>query len=255
MCTVSTHHDGNTLLVTMNRDEARSRGPELPPEIFRHGAISWVAPRDSERGGSWIGANSLGVVACVLNGYLPGDDAPPAPLEGFRTRGEIVPRLLKLGDAGSMRNELVAALDPTAFPSFTLLLATTESVEAYFWSGEGTLQRDRFRDNWHMVTSSSWNTGAVCAWRRRAFDRWLKSRGMRDGIPEFHLLHPEGQFQSSPLMDREFAATRSITQVEIREGTLVMRYWPRQAVDDRSSPRVVTLALDKGPVRACGFRA
>lgn len=255
MCTVSTHQDGNTLLVTMNRDEARSRGPELPPERFSHGPVSWLAPRDSERGGSWIGANSLGVVACLLNGYLPGDDAPRPPLDGFRTRGEIVPRLLQLGDAGSMRNELVTAFDPGAYPSFTLLLATTGRVDAYYWTGEGTLQHDRFRDNWHMVTSSSWNSGAVCAWRRRAFDRWLESRQTRDGVPEFHLLHPEGRFQWSPLMDRDFAATRSITQVEIREETLVMRYWPRQAVDNRAAPCAMTLALAKRSIQPRGPRA
>lgn len=72
MCTVTVHRSANRLLVTMNRDEARDRAPEVPPAIH-HNDVNWLAPSDSARGGTWIGVNDRGVVACLLNGYVEGD--------------------------------------------------------------------------------------------------------------------------------------------------------------------------------------
>jgi uncharacterized protein with NRDE domain len=93
MCTAVLRWDRDGVLVAMNRDERRDRADELPPRIDDGGPTRLLAPRDSERGGTWIGANEFGLVALLLNGYVTGDldliGRPDVP-----SRGTIVPGLL-----------------------------------------------------------------------------------------------------------------------------------------------------------------
>jgi len=73
MCTVSASLQQSTLIVTMNRDEQRSR---------REGALNTnperCYPTDIESGGTWCGINQFGVAFCLLNRY------DVAPLQNSR---------------------------------------------------------------------------------------------------------------------------------------------------------------------------
>ena len=58
---------GYTLL--FNRDELRTRGPEIAPSETRtDSGVRYVAPTDSDAGGTWIAANEHGVSVALLNG-------------------------------------------------------------------------------------------------------------------------------------------------------------------------------------------
>ena len=229
----------------MNRDEARSRGPELAPAV-QMAPIPWIAPRDSQRGGTWIGVNARGVVALLLNGYLPGDTLPrPEPVD-IRSRGEIVPRLMTEGSTGAMADLLERRIDPAPFPSFTIVIADWGAVNAWSWTGSGGLVRSQHDAEWSFFTSSSWNTGEVTAWREHAFQAWRNDGAQMDGtLPALHVLQPSGLAEWSPLMDRERTSTRSITQVELarEHGSVIMRYWPRAAIDGDREPQEFYLPL------------
>ena len=129
MCTVTLRCGAGSLLLTMNRDERFDRAPEEPPRLISGDASrpSWLAPFDSASGGTWIGVNQRGVASCVLNGYEPAD-------EGLRTdpsvpsRGSIIPRILEEQD-GVGPALLPGALDFSAYPSFTLLVASPDGGE------------------------------------------------------------------------------------------------------------------------------
>ena len=89
MCTVTwirpLEAEGYDLL--FNRDESLTRGPELGPEPSRQGGTTFLAPRDSDQGGTWLAVNDHGLTVCLLNGYVPSrGQAPPS----WRSRGLLV---------------------------------------------------------------------------------------------------------------------------------------------------------------------
>jgi uncharacterized protein with NRDE domain len=68
MCTVTVLRSPERLLLTMNRDERRTRGEELAPRKAGGGSSpAWIGPADGAKGGTWFGANDRGIMACLLN--------------------------------------------------------------------------------------------------------------------------------------------------------------------------------------------
>ena len=232
MCTVTVRCGGGSLLLTMNRDERWNRAPEEAPRIIpgEPGRPAWVAPFDSASGGTWIGVNAWGVAACVLNGYTPGDerlrDDPAVP-----SRGSIIPRILE-EQVGEGPASMQGTLDFSAYPSFTLLVATAYGGEVVRWRHGGSLSRETVGTGWSFLTSSSWNEPEVAARRRQAFEAW-RDRGAPSllGLPELHLLAPAGEEESAPFMTRQKSATRSISMVRVDEDRSLARlvWWPRPA--------------------------
>jgi hypothetical protein len=111
------------LILGANRDEMRERAWQKParhwpdrPEV--------VAGRDEAAGGSWLGLNDHGVVAAILN--RPGT-LGRAPFT--RSRGELVLEALDHADAAEAVAAL-AALDPTAYRAFNMIVADSRDA---FW--------------------------------------------------------------------------------------------------------------------------
>lgn len=111
------------LLIGANRDEMASR-PSRPPTRHWPDRPDVVAGLDELTGGSWMGLNDAGVVACVLNrvGTLG-----PAP--GKRSRGELVLEALDHATAADAA-EALGHLDPSAWRSFNLVVADEDRA---FW--------------------------------------------------------------------------------------------------------------------------
>jgi Transport and Golgi organisation 2 len=131
MCTVIVlvrpGHDW-PLLMAANRDEMVGRPWDAParhwperPEV--------IAGRDRLAGGSWLGLNDHGVVACVLNrrGTLG-----PDPTK--RTRGELVLEALDHADAVAAADAL-ADLAAESYRGFHLVVA--DNRDAYWLKNEG----------------------------------------------------------------------------------------------------------------------
>lgn len=229
MCTVTLHRAPNTLLVTMNRDEALVRGPETPPQHHSGGGASWIAPHDSDRGGTWMGVNQFGVVACLLNAYRPDEDLRPHPERPYPSRGAIIPSILPLGPFPEVERHLRETFDPSLYPSFTLYAAGLDHANSYEWYRDGGWNIQPVSNPWHMRTSSGWDTADVTAWRTNRFDAWLQSGSpMIYHAPTFHFLLEAGAEERSPLMRRAWSATRSVTQAEIDSTArkVTLRYWP-----------------------------
>lgn len=212
----------------MNRDEALVRGPELPPRRHDDGGAVWVAPHDSDRGGTWMGVNERGVAACLLNAYRPDEDLRPDAHNPYPSRGAIIPALLPLGGAAEIEAYLRKDFDPAPYPSFTLMVASPDRAHSYEWFRDDGWKVTELPAPWHMQTSSGWDTAEVTAWRSGRFKAW------RDGgcpmvghAPTFHFLLEDGAEDRSPLMRRDWSATRSITQAEVdpAAGAVVLRYW------------------------------
>jgi len=232
MCTVTIHRDAETLVVTMNRDEARTRAPESPPKIFalEDFAEEWMAPIDGDAGGTWIGVNAHGVVGCLLNAYRPGQVLALPETPSAFSRGTIVPAVLAQGDGEQVRKWITQDFDPSPYESFQLVVVWLGGGARCVWSGSEDLDCLSCQDEWTLVSSSLWKPDAVLAWRREAFEQWrIAGSEKRGHLPTFHLLQAEGKEEWSPLMDREWSCTRSITQAHVdgRTRRSVLRYWPR----------------------------
>jgi hypothetical protein len=230
MCTVTVLRGAARLLVTMNRDERRRRAEELAPRLAGGGGRpAWIGPADSAKGGTWFGASDRGVVACLLNAYAAGDLALLGR-DDLPSRGGIVPSLLEHGPEQA-RAWLRDGLDPTPYPSFTLVVVAPGWGEAYAWRLDRGVTVSDIPAGWSMVTSSLWRSREVVAWRQARFEEWLQAGAAEiEGVPAFNLLEAPGRREWSPLMTRPVSITRSLTQAELRAGwsLLTMRYWRRE---------------------------
>ncbi|MCX7017196.1 MAG: NRDE family protein [Candidatus Sumerlaeota bacterium] len=259
MCTATLHRSEDSLLLTMNRDELHSRAPEIPPAI-RAGDPAWMAPTDSQAGGTWIGVNDRGLAVCLLNAYWP-EDAPVAlsgrpeemprrpprtegvgvpsgrpdlfepPVDPLRpSRGRIVPALLERGKFQDAMAWLFGEFDPKPYASFTLVVASLEGAERISRLPSGALERVPLEAEWSLVVSALFHRTEVAEWRRARFEQWREEGCAFLGeTPAYHWLQAEDAKGLSPLMVRPDSSTRSITQVMIdaADGRAEMRYWPR----------------------------
>lgn len=230
MCTVTILREASSVLATMNRDEALTRGPELPPrKHVSKGGLDWMAPHDSDKGGTWMGTNALGVVACLLNAYRPGESLRPDPSGGFRSRGEIIPEALERGSVGDALAWLLGEFDPRLYPSFDLMLVSPDAGMRVTWLGQGKVEARDVATGWTVISSSGWDSRDVIRWREREFERWRAAGCALVGtLPSFHLLQEAGHEDRSPLMKRDWSSTRSVTQVRVDavERRVSLRYWP-----------------------------
>lgn len=248
MCTVSVHLTPTEVLATMNRDEANTRAPELPPRVHEAGGgVVWAAPHDGDAGGTWMGANNRGVVACLLNAYREGDDLSPDATGRFRSRGEIIPHLLEQGDAEAGVAWIGHGLDPELYPSFMLLVFSFSGGQCFTWFRSEGIAVRAFTEGWNVVSSSGWDSREVIGWREAEFARW-RAQGckMHGTAPTFNFLQVPGQEDRSPLMKRPWSATRSVTQVRASAitGEVQLRYWPQPAPGGSEPGTSLTLALD-----------
>ena len=216
------------MTVTFNRDEAISRAPERPPTIHTDDGIRWIAPHDGEKGGTWMGVNERGVIACLLNAYLPGESLLPDTSGRYRSRGELIPEILRQPDYATALDWVRHGIEPESYPSFQLLIFGKEGATEVLWHKEGALRVRPVDDEWFLCSSSGWDSADVIAWRDARFADWRTAGAPHVGpLPAFHVLQMPENKEWSPLMVREWSATRSITQVQLdfHAAHGVLRYW------------------------------
>jgi len=259
MCTLSIHHSAHEILVTMNRDEMLTRASETPPTQFETTeGVACIAPRDGERGGTWMGANDHGVVACLLNFYLPGESLMPDTTGRYASRGEIIPMALAQGSGDAVLSWLLEDFDPTKYPSFDLHIITPDCVRRIMWTKKPPLHLVENAEEWSVFSSSGWDSDDIKAWREEKFREWLSDGAeMKGNLPGFHLLQEAGHEDRSPLMKRDWSATRSVTQVRWSrdEPSLSMRYWPDPHPETIEAHTVCSLGLNASTPRGVNVKA
>jgi hypothetical protein len=104
------------IIMGANRDEMLARAWK-PPARHWPDREDVTAGLDELAGGTWMGINDAGVVACILNRH---GSLGPAP--GKRSRGEIVLEALDHADAREAAKAL-SQIDPHAYRVFNLIIA------------------------------------------------------------------------------------------------------------------------------------
>jgi hypothetical protein len=111
------------IILGANRDEMKDR-PWAPPARHWPDRPNVTAGIDQLAGGTWLGVNDEGVIACVLNRM---NSLGPAP--GKRSRGELVLEALDHATAKDAA-EALGAIDPAAYRTFNMVIA---DAAAAFW--------------------------------------------------------------------------------------------------------------------------
>lgn len=240
MCTLTIVREPHRLLATMNRDDIATR-EESPPALSSIAEKTFAAPRDQQAGGTWIGVNAYGVIACLLNRY----DAAPA---SRASRGAIVLEAMR-GSSIDTACGILTALDHSAYSPFTCLLSAEHGATRLDWTGARIERTDLPTDiGVVMVTSSSWQFEEVKAKREALFrEIWAGGDGAVDNVRAFHSRRVSENDAWAPMMQRPHAQTKSITQVELTSSGAEMRYWTRDiAIERRLTSPETSIRLDHG---------
>ncbi|MFT6925673.1 MAG: hypothetical protein ACJAZP_001262 [Psychromonas sp.] len=224
MCTLSVLRLSNSLVITMNRDESRSRHEAGLKEQQQNG-IEQLYPVDGQAGGTWFGVNNHGVVLALLNRYQD-PQSVVAP-----TRGNIIPQALACGDFDLVKNHLFEQ-NYQYYNPFDLLLACHAESLHLSWNGRHLSIYDTNQPAL-LLSSSALNTDAVIAKRQQRFQQWLtqpSELSASEVLQQIHLQHDPSSQGDSVLMDRSDAHSKSICQVLLDADCCEFNYYPEASL-------------------------
>lgn len=226
MCTVSAIRyivrgsKADALRVKCNRDESLNRPIAHPPAVRRLGSMRAILPIDPQSGGTWIGTNDAGIVAVLLN-VSDGSQSRAGP----RSRGEIVPRILRASSL-ERATQAVLSLNPQDYAPFRLLILTRDD-EGCFVSNGGRLHREAGAGGRRTVmrTSSGLGDSLVAGPRSTLFQSIVCTQSPTPAQQDcFHHHAWPDHGELSVVMSRADARTVSITTVTVSEQGVRMQY-------------------------------
>ncbi len=207
-----------------NRDELNTRGEELPPRRETRDGVNLAAPRDSDRGGTWLMVNAHGLTVALLNDYAV---QWRPPVGSAVSRGALG---LACASAATVAAavRVIEAAELARTGAFTIIvLGADGGGRRLHWDGV-ILTDVAVGDGSGFETSSSFETQVVCASRRGEFEALLAGRAQAEGdeLAAFHGRHDPANGAASVLMRRSDARTRSVTRVSVRADRVIMDYRP-----------------------------
>lgn len=217
MCTVSilpAPEPGGGYDLWFNRDEQRTRAPELAPVAAVTAAgMDYVAPRDGARGGTWLALNRTGLCVGVLNDYESGGG-----VAGVLSRGGVPLAGMDASDAEGALRAIRAWVDGLGAEKFGPFLSV--AVDACGRSGGVRWNGMKWRD-WAgtgFATSSSYASSHMRAAREARYADAVGAGLTRQTLEEFHWRHDPARGAESVRMSRADACTRSVCRVRVRAG-------------------------------------
>ena len=232
MCTLTILRKADRTLVTMNRDEQKSRLVEKEPYEWPDQEV--FGPQDTKALGTWCGINKNSRVACLLNGYQKKDQNR----EFSQSRGQLVPHILAAENVA----EAMAAISCDDYPSFNLVVLEKGEIQCLSWDGQNVKQEISSFEDAFFITSSGYEPSIVQKARHDDFLQWKKKgRQFIDDLPQIHISRNNEDAAYNVLMDRHDACTKSITQYDIGGETSMVRYWSNPH-KDKLSPKEFELS-------------
>lgn len=229
MCTVSYIPQKNNggFVLTSNRDEKSFR-PTKAPEIYDIEDTKICFPKDEKAGGSWIAANHLGRVCCLLNGAIVAHTKKAFYAE---SRGKVLTELtssnLKPFDFFQQKN--LQEIEP-----FTIITIDKKEEQIYrfnefIWDG-GTAHYKELDPNKSYIWSSATLYNAEQRnLRKQWFNQFLKKINGNitpENIFDFHSGTHIEDYSVNVVMEREGGLkTVSITQIIPEKRNYRMKYF------------------------------
>ncbi len=211
-----------------NRDEMRSRGPEVPPRVEQaRGGLNYIAPSDSDAGGTWIAVNELGITVCLLNGSR----APRAPdREEWTSRGHLVRELAGARNHAEVWRRMAPSQLSPFRPLVLAVIAPGRPALIVRWDGKDAVLDPRGELQLPIISSSD-QQSEVDRSRRQRFREMVRTDA-RSGEPvdpaeleAYQSWTPLGGPDAfSPSMSRPDAGTRSQCMVAVGPDEVQLRY-------------------------------
>ena len=234
MCTLTIYSGKKRCVVTMNRDELRTRKEAGVLYSKSSNASRLFYPVDLRSGGTWFGANNKGVILCLLNRYQAPEMINP------KSRGTIIPQALEQGGVVAV-SAWLESVEFSQYNPFDLFLVTKKKIIQFSWDSSTYKMEEIEVKNWFIFTSSSMLTEEVIAFRQNIFKAWTRELGKKlidadEVIRGFHLIQTEGLESHSVLMEREKSHTRSVIQAELMGKELTLKYMPEILANSADAP-------------------
>ncbi|MEM8962702.1 MAG: NRDE family protein [Acidobacteriota bacterium] len=221
MCTVSwLATDAGGYELFFNRDEQHTRQRAAAPSVHEQDGVRFLAPIDTDAGGTWLLVNEHGVTMCLLNRYPP---AAPQPVDQ-RSRGLLLLELASAPRAAEVFARL-SAVELRRYRPFTLLaLDRSEPAQRAWWDG----RRLSVSPSPSPVPlfSSSKRADEVAASRQALWRDTVLAAGGPDRARQlaYHRSREPERGALSPCMHRDDAATVSFSWVRVDAETVSISY-------------------------------
>ena len=223
MCTVSWIIQPDHLEFCCNRDEFKERGAALPPQQATRQGVPYIAPIDSQAGGTWLAVNEHGLIATLLNHYPDPAYTPPLP----HSRGELP---MKLMACCSLEDAQATLLEEnlSVFPPFYLItLMPNSQPRQATWDGrELAFSQPDFPVG--CQTSSSYNHQEVSAYRKALSQPLVGHPDPGAGqLLHYHLFPEPQQEQHAVRVERAQTQTVSVSHITITPDEIRFAYRDR----------------------------
>jgi len=226
MCTLTAIPLEEGLIVTMNRDERKSRQESgtLARVEDAAGRLRAVYPVDESSGGTWFAVHTRGLALALLNRYPQADGGTYS-----ESRGTLIPRLLELHDLTAMTTAL-RDLTLDNFAPFDLYILSEREYRHLSWQGGERHWQQTVYLPALFATSSSVDPLPTQARRRESFMLGMRAlrrgSGGRDAIlRSIHLQQDPDDTSRSILVARAHTHTKSICQANLCPERLDLRYY------------------------------
>ena len=232
MCTLTWRLEEAGYELFFNRDELRTRQPELPPALRSAQGYDYIAPEDGNHQGTWLAVNCYGVTYALLNCY---DRNQCYNAAGMRSRG-LLPQCM-----AALRDPQLDSLMDTlgsleGFCPFYLIAFVAEADFLYWaWDGSQLNARPLTAADCPLTTSS-FDGDAVVNARQSIYDSLSNDFDSND-LSRYHHSGSSLGGAFGVCMSRPDAQTMSISRIVVNEHEIHYHYQcePR---DDR--PRIVS---------------
>jgi hypothetical protein len=236
MCTVTWWRgQEGAFSIFFNRDERRTRpASNLVETGTTANGIEFLSPRDPQAGGTWLLANAHGLVVGVVNHY----EAEGVAAAGRISRGQLPLRMASCGSVDAVSSTL-SGLDCGDFAPFVLVCWDGSTESSWTWSGT-RLEQGKPKQ---PLSTSSFRTAEVLAWRRELYSR-VAAGGGPDELARYHddVSHPDSAFNVR--MSRSDARTESFCRVDV-SARRVLFFHRRESADPFASPEVRELIANR----------
>ena len=238
MCTVTWLQAGDTYEVFCNRDEQRFRSPAYHPRKGRLNHMTYIAPIDSQAGGSWVGVNERGLTLCLLNHYPTAE----IPLPGKPTsRGLLLLSLLEHTSQSQVKNQLRYTHLKDYPPFILLVMEPRQRPLSCTWDGREfvALVLDQHQ---LPLSTSSFDRENVIKQRRACFKTYLSSYNPldRQALLAFHKSHVPEAGAYSVCMHRDEAETVSFSHVIVCPQDIHFYHTPQSPCQEDGQPTTLT---------------
>jgi uncharacterized protein with NRDE domain len=220
MCTVVFIPGDKEIYFGSLRDESPKRPRAIKPETSELNGLSYLSPKDTMAGGTWIGVNNPGNIIILLNGGFENHERKK---KYRKSRGLIVTELL----ASELPVVEWSLIDMQDIEPFTLIVWSDNNLFQLVWDG-----MERYRilldaTQPYIWSSSTLYNAEAKAVRQESFQNWIAMNPPVSKLSLLSFFKSYNDAENGFIMNRsEITKTLSFSFIELSHNKeAVMSYY------------------------------